>query len=446
MFFEGCFIEDSCLHDAFEMKVLVIGSGGREHALVWKIAQSSHVSQIWCAPGNAGTALETASATDKPAENIPLPSEDIDQLIGFAQREKPDLTIVGPEKPLALGIVDRFQKAGLRIFGPNQKAARLESSKIFAHHFMERHGIPTANGAGFSSAIEAKQFARSLNGRCAVKADGLAQGKGVFICGSVEEAENAIASILEKKIFGAAGSQILIQERLTGQEVSLHALCDGTRYLLFPASQDYKRAKDGDKGSNTGGMGAHCPTPFLSQEDLERAQREVLDAWLEGCISESIDYRGMLYAGLMWTDDGPKVLEFNVRFGDPEAQVYLRRLRSDLIEILDASIDGKLDAIHFDEKASACVVVASEGYPGDYQTGRLLSGIPEAEKLPTCKVFFSGVCEANSQLFTAGGRVLGVTALSDSLEGAVKTAYDAVEKIEFEGAFYRTDIGKKAIE
>ena len=430
------------------MKVLVIGSGGREHALVWKIAQSPQVSQIWCAPGNAGTALETTSA--KPAKNIPIHEKSACELLHFANQKKPDLTIVGPEKPLALGIVDQFQKAGFRIFGPNQKAARFESSKIFAHNFMERHGIPTAKGAGFSSPKEARKFVRELDGRCVVKADGLASGKGVLMCESVEEADNAIESILGKKIFGNAGNQILIQERLTGQEVSLHALCDGTRYHLFPVSQDYKRAKDGGKGNNTGGMGAHCPAmPFLSEKEMRKqVEREILAPWLEGCKAEGMDYRGMLYPGLMLTEDGPKVLEFNARFGDPEAQVYLRRMQSDLIEIMEASIDGKLNEIHFEEpekNASACVVLASEGYPGAYETGHPISGISEAEETPECKVFCSGVSEQNSQLITDGGRVLGVTALSHSLKGALETAYEAVEKIRFQGAFYRKDIGKNAV-
>lgn len=425
------------------MKVLVIGSGGREHALVWKIAQSSRVSQIWCAPGNAGTASETASASNNPVKNADLvDAEDIDKLLAYANYRKPDLTIVGPEKPLALGIVDRFQKAGFRIFGPNQKAARFESSKIFSHHFMERHGIPTAKGAAFSNPIEARKFARELDGRCVVKADGLAQGKGVLLCESVEEADNAIESILGKKIFGEAGHQILIQERLTGKEVSLHAICDGTRYLLFPASQDYKRAEDGDQGNNTGGMGACSPVPFLSGEVFEQIQRKILAPWLEGCKVEGIDYRGILYPGLMLTEAGPKVLEFNARFGDPEAQVYLRRMQSDLVEVLEASMNGNLHEVHFDEKASACVVAASKGYPGNYETGYPISGVSGVEELDGCKVFHSGVGSENSQLFTNGGRVLGVTALSGSLKVAIEAAYKAMEEIYFEGMHYRTDIGK----
>lgn len=429
------------------MKVLVVGSGGREHALVWKIAQSPHVSTIWCAPGNAGTALESAEGSGNPVENEAIGVEDIDKLLAFANERKPDLTVVGPDNPLALGIVDQFQEAGFRIFGPTQKAARFESSKIFSHDFMNRNGIPTAKAAGFSHPAEARAFARALDGRCVVKADGLALGKGVLMCESVEEADEAIESMLERKTFGKAGSQILIQERLTGREVSLHAICDGIRYRLFPSSQDHKRALDGDHGDNTGGMGAYSPAPFFSGEILERVQREILDPWLAGCRAEGIDYRGMLYPGLMLTDDGPKVLEFNARFGDPEAQVYLRCLRGDLVEILEASIDGRLDKVHFDwfEGAGVCVVVASKGYPSAYVKGHPISGIGEAEEFSGCKVFYAGIRGEDSQILTSGGRVLGVTANGDSLEEALKTAYAATKRIQFKGAFYRTDIGAKAI-
>ena len=432
------------------MKVLVIGSGGREHALVWKIAQSSQVSQIWCAPGNAGTARERVSAFGEPVKNLPMHPESIEELLYFAQQKKPDLTIVGPEKPLALGIVDQFQKAGLRIFGPNQKAARFESSKIFSHNFMERHGIPTAKGSTFSNPVEARKFARTLDGRCVVKADGLAGGKGVLMCNSIEEADDAVEVVLVNKIFGKAGHQILIQERLTGKELSIHALCDGTRYHLLPASQDYKRAKDGDKGKNTGGMGAHCPTMKPDEEKSlqTRIQTEILDPWLQGCREEGMDYRGVLYPGVIETADGLKVLEFNARFGDPEAQVYVSG-QLDLAGLLQSSIEGRLDAVpaeaELPQKKSACVVMAAEGYPRSYQTGHPISGIEEAEKLPGCKVFHSGVKEENSQLLTNGGRVLGVTAVSSSLKDAVKTAYSAAERIHFEGAFYRKDIGKEAI-
>lgn len=434
------------------MKVLVIGSGGREHALVWNIAQSEHVSQIWCAQGNAGTARERVSDSGEPVKNLPMHPESIEELLSFAQQKKPDLTIVGPEKPLALGIVDRFQKAGLRIFGPNQKAARFESSKIFAHRFMERHGIPTAKGAAFSNPIEARKFARELDGRCVVKADGLAGGKGVLMCNSIEEADDAIEAVLVNKIFGKAGSQILIQERLTGQELSIHAFCDGTHYHLLPASQDYKRAQDGDKGKNTGGMGAHCPTRKLDEEKSlqTQIQTEILDPWLEGCQEEGMDYRGVLYPGVIQTRDGLKVLEFNARFGDPEAQCLSGQL--DLAGMFSASIDGRLHEIptechsELPKDKSACVVMASEGYPHSCATGHPISGIEEANAMPGCKVFYSGVKEENSQFITNGGRVLGVTAVSSSLKDAVDTAYSAAERIHFEGAFYRKDIGKNIME
>ncbi len=429
------------------MKVLVIGSGGREHALVWKIAQSPHVSSVWCAPGNAGTALEIVAGSGNPVENAAIGAEDIDDLAAFAGERKPDLTVVGPDNPLALGIVDRFQEAGFRIWGPSKEAARFESSKIFSHHFMHRHGIPTAKAAGFSHPAAAKVFVRELGGSCVVKADGLALGKGALVCESVEEADEAVESILEKKVFGDAGNRILVQERLVGREVSFHAICDGTRYRLFPPSQDYKRAFDGGRGRNTGGMGACSPPPFFSSEALERIGREVLEPWLAGCQCDGIDYRGILYPGLMLTDEGPKVLEFNSRFGDPEAQVYLRRLQGDLVEILEASIDGSLDAVNFgwSEDASVCIVVASDGYPGSYASGRPLSGIDAAEAFLEVKVFLAGTRRKNSRLVTSGGRVLGVTANGDSLEAALKTAYAATEKIRFDGAFYRTDIGEKAI-
>lgn len=435
----------------FEMKVLVIGSGGREHALVWSIAQSLQISQIWCAPGNAGTALERA-ASGHPVKNLPIHEESIEELLHFAKQKHPDLTIVGPEKPLALGIVDRFEKAGFPIFGPNQKAARFESSKIFSHHFMERHGIPTAKGAAFSNPIAARKFARTLDGRCVVKADGLAKGKGVLMCHSVEEADKAIEDLLVNKIFGEAGYQILIQERLTGQELSIHAFCDGSNYQMLPASRDYKRAKDGDQGNNTGGMGAHCPTMKPNEEQSLRTQiqTEILDPWLEGCLAEGIDYRGLLYPGVMQTANGPKVLEFNTRFGDPEAQVYVSG-QLNTMGMLEASMDGRLDEIPTEvhsklpPPASACVVMASEGYPNSYETGHPISGLEAADATPGCKVFCSGVKEENSQLLTNGGRVLGVTVVSNSLNDAVEIAYEAAEKIHFHGAFYRKDIGKEAI-
>ncbi len=429
------------------MKVLVIGSGGREHALVWKIAQSPQVDTMWCAPGNAGTALESIQKSGEKVENVAIGAEDLDGLLAFATQSRPDLTVVGPDNPLALGIVDRFQSAGLRIWGPNQKAAQFESSKIFSQDFMARHGIPTARAASFDQPDEAKAFARELGGACVVKADGLALGKGVLICHSVDEADRAIAEILEDKAFGTAGDRILIQELLIGKEVSLHAFCDGTSYHVFPTSQDHKRALDGDKGLNTGGMGAYSPTPFVSESELQAAIAQILDPWLAGCQAEGIDYRGILYPGLMLTKDGPKVLEFNSRFGDPETQVYLRKLQTDIVEIFQASIDGTLANLNIEwsSEASVCIVVASGGYPESYEKGKAITGIEQADSLGTVKVFHAGTKTEGDNIVSSGGRVLGVTATGDQLDQTLASAYEATRKINFDGAYFRSDIGAKAV-
>src|SRR2546421_1334427 len=324
------------------MKLLVIGAGGREHALVWKLAQSPHATRISCAPGNAGIAQERLLKGQSLVECVNISAEDLPQLLTFAQEKKPDLTVVGPDNPLALGIVDLFQRHGLRIWGPNQKAAQFESSKVFAQQFMERHGIPTARAAVFSEEKPAREFASSLGNRCAIKADGLALGKGVLICATQSEARRAIEEILVSKAFGAAGARIVIQELLEGTEISLHALCDGKTAKIFPTAQDHKRARDGDQGANTGGMGTYSPTPFLNEKELAEVGKMIFTPWLKGCADEGIDFRGILYPGLMLTKSGPKVLEFNARFGDPEAQVYLARLESDLLELLQASAEGNL--------------------------------------------------------------------------------------------------------
>ncbi|HEU5123857.1 MAG TPA: phosphoribosylamine--glycine ligase [Verrucomicrobiae bacterium] len=427
------------------MQILVIGSGGREHALVWKLAQSPHVSKLWCAPGNAGIARERLAQNQSPVECVNLGAEDLPKLLAFAQEKKPALTVVGPDNPLALGIVDLFQKNGLRIWGPNQKAAQFESSKVFSQRFMERYGIPTARSGTFTEAAPAKAFAQTLGGRCAVKADGLALGKGVLICANVAEASAAIDEILVGKTFGAAGSQIVIQEFLEGVEISLHALCDGKTAKLFPTSQDHKRALEGDQGLNTGGMGTYSPTPFLTEAELAETGRRILDPWVRGCIEEGIDFRGILYPGIMVTKDGPKVLEFNARFGDPETQVYLTRLENDLVELLDASVNGALDRIDlkWNPMASVCVVMASGGYPGAYAKGKVISGIEAANALTNTKVFHAGTARAGDQIVTNGGRVLGVTAMGKDLRSAQAAAYAAVEKIQFEGAQFRRDIASK---
>lgn len=429
------------------MKILVIGSGGREHALVWKLAQSPHVTAMWCAPGNGGTAGERLAKNGAAVQCVTIGAEDLPKLLTFAVESNVDLTVVGPDNPLALGIVDTFEAKGLRIWGPNKKAAQFESSKVFAQDFMEKYGIPTARSGIFGEAQPAKEFAASLGGRCAVKADGLALGKGVLICSNVSEAEKAIDEVLVQKSFGAAGGRIVIQEFLEGTEISLHALCDGKSAKLFPTSQDHKRALDGDQGLNTGGMGAYSPTPFLSEAQLAKVGRKILEPWVQGCTAEGIVFKGILYPGIMLTKDGPKVLEFNARFGDPETQVYLTRLENDLLELLDASVAGTLDkvALKWSSMASVCVVMASAGYPGSYPKRKLIRGLEEAAKLPNVKVFHAGTARVGEEIVTNGGRVLGVTALGSDMRSARQAAYAAVERIAFEGAQWRTDIGSKAI-
>jgi phosphoribosylamine---glycine ligase len=428
------------------MKILLIGGGGREHALAWKLAQSPHATQLWCAPGNAGIALERLQ-NGTVVECVNITAEDLPRLLEFAREKKPDLTVVGPDNPLALGIVDIFQTTGLRIWGPNRKAAQFESSKAFSQEFMERHGIPTARAGIFSEAAQAKDFARELDGLCAVKVDGLALGKGVLICRSIAEAEQAIQEILVQRAFGPAGERVVMQELLEGPEISLHALCDGKTAKLFPTAQDHKRALDGDQGLNTGGMGTYSPTPFLSEPELHQAGEKILGPWLKGCAAEGIDYHGILYPGIMLTKHGPKVLEFNARFGDPETQVYLPRLENDLVELLVASIEGSLGKLEFrwTTDCAVCVVMASAGYPGNYAKGKAISGLNEAARLPNTKVFHAGTSKAGDQIVTSGGRVLGVTAWAPTLAEAQQAAYNAVDRIAFEGAHFRRDIAGKAL-
>lgn len=429
------------------MRILVIGSGGREHALVWKLAHSPEVSQLWCAPGNGGTAGERLAKNAELVRNVPIRAEDLSALAAFAAQERIDLTVVGPDNPLALGIVDLFQHQGLRIWGPNKMAARFESSKVFAQTFMDKYGIPTARSATFTEPVAAKQFAGSLGSRCAVKADGLALGKGVLICHTRGEAEAAIDEILIRKSFGAAGRSIVIQELLEGMEISLHALCDGKTARLFPTSQDHKRAMDGDRGLNTGGMGAYSPTPFLSRAELVSAGEAILGPWLKGCAEEGIDFHGILYPGVMLTQAGPKVLEFNARFGDPETQVYLTRLRNDLVGILEASAEGTLDQVDllWREEVSVCVVMAAAGYPGNYAKGKIIEGLDAVAQLSDVKVFHAGTSQVEGSIATSGGRVLGVTAWAKDLGSARAKAYAAAAMIRFEGAQYRKDIGQKAL-
>jgi len=428
------------------VNILLIGGGGREHALAWKLAQSKRVKRLWVAPGNGGIAGEV-TAGGEPVECVPVGAEDLEALLDFARAHQPELTVVGPDNPLAAGIVDLFEENDLRIWGPNAEAAQFESSKVFAQDFMARHSIPTARAGTFNFPTAAKAFAGELNGRCVVKADGLALGKGVLICETVEEAAAAIDSVMVDQQFGEAGDQVVIQEFLKGTEISLHVMCDGRTTILFPTSQDHKRALDGDRGLNTGGMGTFSPAPFLSDEELAQAARAIIDPWLLGCQVEEIDFRGMLYPGLMLTADGPKVLEFNARWGDPETQVYLMRLETDLVDLFEASIDRRLAEmdVHWSDQAAVCVVMASGGYPESYAKGKPITGIADADAMEGVKVFHAGTKINGENLVTSGGRVLGVTALGDTLGEARDLAYAAVDKIKFEGAHVRGDIAAKAL-
>ena len=429
------------------MNILLIGGGGREHALAWKLAQSKRVERLWVAPGNGGIAGEV-TAGGEPVECVPVGAEDLEALLDFARAHQPELTVVGPDNPLAAGIVDLFEENDLRIWGPNAEAAQFESSKVFAQDFMARHSIPTARAGTFNFPTAAKAFAGELSGHCVVKADGLALGKGVLICETVEEAEAAIDLVMVDQQFGEAGNQVVIQEFLEGTEISLHVMCDGRTTILFPTSADHKRALDGDRGLNTGGMGTFSPAPFLSDEDLAQAAKAIIDPWLLGCQVEGIDFRGMLYPGLMLTDDGPKVLEFNARWGDPETQVYLMRMETDLVDLFEASIDRRLAEmdVHWNDQAAVCVVMASGGYPESYAKGKPITGIADADAMEGVKVFHAGTKREGENLVTSGGRVLGVTALGDTLAAARDLAYAAVDKIKFEGAHVRGDIAAKALQ
>jgi phosphoribosylamine--glycine ligase len=442
------------------MKLLVIGSGGREHALVWKLAQSPHVTQLWCAPGNAGIAREHLASNGKAVDCLPEIKADQKAILrAFAKRQEVDLTVVGPDNPLAEGIVDFFAEEGLRIWGPNQRAAEFEWSKSFSQAFMERHGIPTAKAGAFTDPIAAKRFAAELNGRCVVKADGLALGKGVFIPENLHEAERAIDDMLFNppgnwqlisSAFNNIGKPVVIQEFLEGTEISLHALCDGKTYKLFQTSQDHKRAHDGDTGLNTGGMGTYSPTPFLSDAELKRVGDQILNPWLKGCVAEKIDFHGIIYPGVMLTKDGPKVLEFNARFGDPETQVYLPRLENDLVELLNASVDGALDKVDlkWSPMASVCVVMAGGDYPSASSKDKLITGLDEAAKIlgSNGKIFHAGTKEQEGgRIVTNGGRILGVTAWANDLKAAQAATYAALKKIHFEGKHFRHDIAAKAL-
>jgi len=417
------------------MKILVIGSGGREHALLWKLSQSPRISELLCAPGNAGTA--------QIATNHSVAATDFPGLLALAKSEQVDLTIVGPDDPLATGIVDLFQAEGLRIFGPCAAAARLESSKSFAKEFMVRHGIPTAASETFTDAESATAYCATARYPLVVKADGLALGKGVVIAETQTEAEAAIHASMVEKVFGEAGSIVVIEEFLTGPECSLHALVDGRNYNLFPDAKDHKRALDGDQGLNTGGMGTISPSRVMNDSLIERAKKEILDPFVTGLAAEGLPFQGMLFPGLMLTPQGAKVLEFNCRFGDPETQVLMRRLKSDLLDLIEATIDGKLSSMKpvWESRAAACIVLASGGYPGPIKKGKVITGIDEANADPDVVVFHAGTALKNGEIVTNGGRVLGITGLGETLEEARSKAYAAADKINFEGKQLRHDIG-----
>ena len=421
------------------MKVLVIGSGGREHALVWKLRQSPRVKQVYCAPGNAGIAAE--------AECLPVDVKNLESLRALAAQVKPDLTVVGPELPLQLGVVDEFTRHGYRIFGPTQGAARLESSKSFAKEFLQRYHIPTAHYAICDTVAEVGDALPHFHMPVVVKADGLAAGKGVVICKSKDEASAVAAEMLSGKMLGEAGSRVVIEECLKGEELSFLVLSDGERVAALAAAQDHKRVGEGDTGANTGGMGAYSTDAMVDAQMQNWLLHHIARPVVAGMKAEGAEYKGVLYCGLMMTARGPMVLEFNCRFGDPETQPVLMRLESDVVEALEASIDGRVSEGDFrwSADASVCVVMASGGYPGTFEVGKKISGLEDAERVAGVKVFHAGTTKHDDAYFTAGGRVLGVTARANSLEIAVERAYEAVGKISFGGANYRKDIAARAL-
>ncbi len=421
------------------MQILVIGSGGREHALAWKIAQSPRVTKIWAAPGNAGIS--------EVAECVNISASDIRLLADLAERKRIDLSVVGPEVPLTLGIVDEFERRGLRIFGPNKEAALIEGSKVFAKTLMKRYQIPTGFYQSFSRAEDAKRYVHEIGAPVVVKADGLAAGKGAIVCVEVSEALDAVKKIMEERVFGDAGERVVIEEYLDGEEASFLAFTDGETVVPMASSQDHKRVFDNDRGPNTGGMGAYSPAPVITEALHQQVMERVMIPAVRGMAAEGRRYKGVLYAGLMIKAGEIKVLEFNARFGDPEAQPLLVRMKSDLVPVLEAVVGGRLQdqMIQWKTDASVCVVMASRGYPGPYEKGYSIAGLREAAAEPGVIVFHSGTTRQDDQVFTAGGRVLGVTALGPEIQDAVAIAYRGVKKIHWEGAHYRTDIGLRAL-
>jgi phosphoribosylamine--glycine ligase len=423
-----------------KMKVLVIGGGGREHALVWKIAQSPSVRKIFCAPGNAGIA--------QLAECLAFPPEEVNSLAAWADQEKIDLTVVGPESPLTLGIVDAFEARGLKVFGPSRRAAEIEGSKVFAKELMAKYGIPTGEFKTFSGPADAVRYLKAKKPPFVVKADGLAAGKGVILCSSRDEALAAVDLIMVQKAFGAGGDRVIVEEMLEGEEASFLAFTDGKTIVPLPTSQDHKAIFDGDLGPNTGGMGAYSPAPVVTEKVHRQVMEEIMIPTVQGMEREGRAYRGILYAGLMIRDGKAKVLEFNARFGDPETQPLLMRMKSDLISVLEGTVKGELSnlKVEWEDRSTVCVVMASGGYPGPYEKGKVISGLERAAQVPETVVFHAGTALKDGKVVTSGGRVLGVTALGKGIREAIDRAYEAATKISWEGAYFRKDIGQKALQ
>lgn len=421
------------------MNVLLIGSGGREHAIAWKLAQSKNLGKLFIAPGNAGTARH--------GKNLDIADTDIDQLLDFAKENKVQLAVVGPEDPLAAGAVDAFEAAGIKAFGPSAAAAKLEADKAFAKQLMRASSISTAEGRIFDRYEEAKAYIASRDEPVVVKAAGLAKGKGVYVCDDPADAINVAEKIMVDQIFGDAGDTIIVEDKLLGEEASILAFVDGRNIYVMESSQDHKPIGEGDTGLNTGGMGAYSPAPVITDSLMNQITREVLVPIVDGMNRSGSPYKGVLYAGLMITSGGPRVLEFNVRFGDPETQPILMRLKSDLLEVFLACCDQKLDEItlQWDQRSSVCVVMASGGYPGPYEKGKVITGIEQAEQLDDVVVFHAGTKLEDGKVVTSGGRVLGVTAMGDTVAASKEKAYQAVDRIHFEGAYCRRDIADKAI-
>ena len=421
------------------MKVLLVGAGGREHAIAWKLSQSKQLSKLYIAPGNPGTADF--------GENVAIGDTDIAGLLDFAKDKKIDLAIIGPEDPLAAGAVDAFEAAGIMAFGPGKGAAMLEADKAFAKQIMRANNIPTAETRAFEKFEDARSYIASRDEPVVVKAAGLAKGKGVFVCEEPSEGILAAERIMVEKIFGPAGNTVVVEDKLLGQEASIMAFVDGRSIYVMESAQDHKPIGDGDTGENTGGMGAYCPAPIVTDALAEQIIREILVPAVDGMNRNDTPYKGVLYAGVMLTQGGPRVLEFNVRFGDPETQPILMRMQSDLLDVMIAVCKGRLDevSIKWDPRPAVCVVMASGGYPGKYEKGRVITGLKDAGDCEDVMVFHAGTAEKDGQIVTSGGRVLGVTALGRDIPQAQARAYQAVEKIHFEGAYYRRDIADKAV-